>query len=147
MAAKRIGQVSALFADAGTIVITAFISPMKRDREVARKAAGERFHDLRECRCRDVPRRSRATCRLGGAPNRLIFGWRSPWPRKAQPCSSAGLPPVCRAVWPTRRSFLLSALVKRASRRLRGRRPLCRPASRYACRTPAPTGRHLPDAR
>lgn len=57
---RRIGEVAALFADAGTIVITAFISPMVRDREIARKAASDRFHevyvsaDLATCEARDV---------------------------------------------------------------------------------------------
>ena len=57
---RRIGEVAALFADAGTIVITAFISPMKRDREIARKAAGDRFHevyvsaDVETCEARDT---------------------------------------------------------------------------------------------
>lgn len=66
---RRIGEVAALFADAGTIVVTAFISPMKRDREIARKAAGDRFHeihvsaDVRTCEQRDTKglyRRARA---------------------------------------------------------------------------------------
>lgn len=57
---RRIGEVAALFADAGTIVITAFISPMQRDREIARKAAGDRFHevyisaDVETCEARDT---------------------------------------------------------------------------------------------
>jgi bifunctional enzyme CysN/CysC len=57
---RRVGEVAALFADAGTIVITAFISPMRRDREIARKAAGERFHevyiaaDVETCEKRDT---------------------------------------------------------------------------------------------
>jgi bifunctional enzyme CysN/CysC len=57
---RRIGEVAALFADAGSIVITAFISPMTRDREIARKAAGDRFHeiyvhaDLETCEARDT---------------------------------------------------------------------------------------------
>jgi bifunctional enzyme CysN/CysC len=57
---RRVGEVAALFADAGTIVITAFISPMQRDREIARKAAGDRFHeiylraDLPTCEARDT---------------------------------------------------------------------------------------------
>jgi bifunctional enzyme CysN/CysC len=57
---RRIGEVAALFADAGTIVVTAFISPMKRDREIARQAAGERFHevyvsaDVETCEKRDT---------------------------------------------------------------------------------------------
>ncbi|KAK6334915.1 Adenylyl-sulfate kinase [Orbilia javanica] len=34
---RRIGEVSKLFADSGTIAITSFISPYKADRELARK--------------------------------------------------------------------------------------------------------------
>ncbi|MDD4891569.1 MAG: adenylyl-sulfate kinase [Phycisphaerae bacterium] len=37
---RRIGQVAALFADAGLIAITAFISPYRSTREAARSAAG-----------------------------------------------------------------------------------------------------------
>ena len=58
---RRVGEVAALFADAGLIVITAFISPMERDREIARAAgSGERFHevylhaDLETCEARDT---------------------------------------------------------------------------------------------
>jgi adenylyl-sulfate kinase len=39
---RRIGEVAALFADAGTICITAFISPYREDRLRARAAAGQR---------------------------------------------------------------------------------------------------------
>jgi len=39
---RRIGEVAALFADAGTICITAFISPYREDRARARSAAGSR---------------------------------------------------------------------------------------------------------
>lgn len=34
---RRIGEVAKLFADAGTIVVTAFIAPYKKDRDVARE--------------------------------------------------------------------------------------------------------------
>lgn len=34
---RRVGEVAKLFADSGTITITAFISPYKKDREAARK--------------------------------------------------------------------------------------------------------------
>lgn len=57
---RRVGEVAALFADAGMIVITAFISPMERDREIARSASGERFHevylraDVGTCEARDT---------------------------------------------------------------------------------------------
>ena len=37
---------AALFADAGFIVITAFISPYRSDRDRARQAAGDAFHEL-----------------------------------------------------------------------------------------------------
>jgi len=43
---RRVGEVAALFADAGFIVISAFISPYRADRERARKAAGEAFHEI-----------------------------------------------------------------------------------------------------
>lgn len=43
---RRIGETAALFADAGLIVITAFISPYRADRDIARKAAGTAFHEI-----------------------------------------------------------------------------------------------------
>jgi len=39
---RRIGEVAALFADAGAICIVAFISPYRADRARARRAAGDR---------------------------------------------------------------------------------------------------------
>ena len=56
---RRVGEVAALFADAGLICITAFISPYRADRARAREACGERFHeihiaaDLATCESRD----------------------------------------------------------------------------------------------
>ncbi|NQU58388.1 MAG: adenylyl-sulfate kinase [Rhodospirillales bacterium] len=56
---RRIGEVAALFADAGVIVITAFISPYREDRELARSAGKDQFHevfieaDLDTCEQRD----------------------------------------------------------------------------------------------
>ncbi|HCP00633.1 MAG: adenylyl-sulfate kinase [Alphaproteobacteria bacterium] len=56
---RRVGEVAALLADAGLIVITAFISPYRADRERAREAAGEAFHevfidaDVATCESRD----------------------------------------------------------------------------------------------
>ena len=56
---RRIGEVAALFADAGFIVITAFISPYRSDRDLARQATGDDFHeiyvkaDLSVCESRD----------------------------------------------------------------------------------------------
>jgi len=66
---RRIGELAALFADAGTIVITSFISPYRQDRDRARAAAPGRFHevyvaaDLSTCETRDpkgLYRRARA---------------------------------------------------------------------------------------
>jgi adenylyl-sulfate kinase len=57
---RRVGEVAALFADAGLICITAFISPYREDRARARVAAGKTsFHeihiaaDLEACEARD----------------------------------------------------------------------------------------------
>lgn len=56
---RRIGEVGSLFANAGFIVVAAFISPYQEDRDRAREAAGEGFHeiyvkaDLSLCESRD----------------------------------------------------------------------------------------------
>src|SRR6187549_1774004 len=56
---RRIGEVSALFVDAGLIVITAFISPFRADRNKIRERIGEGFVEvylstsLEECERRD----------------------------------------------------------------------------------------------
>lgn len=57
---RRVGQVAALFADAGFIVITAFISPYQADRDHARSASPKSFHeihikaDVATCEGRDI---------------------------------------------------------------------------------------------
>ena len=43
---RRIGEVAALFADAGMIAIAAFISPYRADRQRARSAAKDTFHEI-----------------------------------------------------------------------------------------------------
>jgi bifunctional enzyme CysN/CysC len=43
---RRVGEVAALFADAGMIAITAFISPYRADRQRARDAAKDSFHEI-----------------------------------------------------------------------------------------------------
>ena len=43
---RRIGEVAALFADAGLITIAALISPYRSDRARARQAAGGAFHEI-----------------------------------------------------------------------------------------------------
>jgi bifunctional enzyme CysN/CysC len=56
---RRVSEVAALFAKAGVIVITAFISPYAEDRRRARSALPENFHsiyidaDLKTCEKRD----------------------------------------------------------------------------------------------
>ncbi len=57
---RRISHMSNLFVQAGVIVLTAFISPFRVDRENARKIAGKDFHEifcdcsLEVCETRDV---------------------------------------------------------------------------------------------
>ena len=43
---RRVGEVAALFADAGVVAIAAFISPRRSDREIARRAAGDAFQEV-----------------------------------------------------------------------------------------------------
>lgn len=56
---RRVGHVAALHADAGLVTISAFISPYQADRDKARAAAPDRFHevyikaDLKTCEDRD----------------------------------------------------------------------------------------------
>jgi bifunctional enzyme CysN/CysC len=56
---RRVGEVASLFAQAGVICITAFISPYKADRDKARVAAGTAYNsiyiktDIETCKKRD----------------------------------------------------------------------------------------------
>lgn len=43
---RRVGEVAALYADAGMIAVTAFISPYRADRRGARQAVGRQFHEI-----------------------------------------------------------------------------------------------------
>lgn len=43
---RRVGEVAALYAGAGMIAITAFISPYRADRAGARRAADAQFHEI-----------------------------------------------------------------------------------------------------
>ena len=43
---RRVGEVAGLFADAGFLVISSFISPYRSDRERARQAAPDAFHEI-----------------------------------------------------------------------------------------------------
>ena len=57
---RRVGEVSGLFAEAGMIVVSAFISPYRVDRDRIRSAHGSYFHEvyinapLHVCEARDV---------------------------------------------------------------------------------------------
>lgn len=71
---RRIGEVAGLFARAGTVCITAFISPYRADRDRAREAAPEAFHevyikaDLETCEARD-PKGLYKKARAGEIPD------------------------------------------------------------------------------
>ena len=43
---RRVGEVAKLFAEAGVLVITAFISPYKHDRDRIRTIAADIFHEV-----------------------------------------------------------------------------------------------------
>ncbi len=47
---RRIGHMSMLYVEAGIVVLTAFISPFRADRENVRKIAGNDFHEI-YCKC------------------------------------------------------------------------------------------------
>ena len=71
---RRVGELAALYADAGMIAITAFISPYRADRRGARRAAGQRFHEIYQrasiecCEDRD-PKGLYKKARLGEIPD------------------------------------------------------------------------------
>jgi len=70
---RRIGHVAALLADTGAIVLTAFISPYRADRALAREAVGDNFleifvnADLAVCESRD-PKGLYQKARAGDIP-------------------------------------------------------------------------------
>lgn len=43
---RRIAEVAALFAQSGTLAVTAFISPYREDRDMARDIIGDGFHEV-----------------------------------------------------------------------------------------------------
>lgn len=71
---RRAGAVAALFADAGFVAIAAFISPHRAERDAARRAAGDAFHevyvkaDATVCETRD-PKGHYAKARAGDLPD------------------------------------------------------------------------------
>jgi adenylylsulfate kinase len=87
---RRIGEVAALFTDAGVVNITAFISPYRADREIARKAMPEGTFvevytkcELDECEKRD-PKGLYKKARAGEIPE--FTGISAPYeaPEKAE---------------------------------------------------------------
>jgi len=71
---RRVGEAAALFADAGLICITAFISPYRIDRANARRSIRQAFHeihvaaDLASCEARD-PKGLYKQARSGDLPD------------------------------------------------------------------------------
>jgi len=71
---RRIAQVAKLMADSGQIVMTAFISPFRKDRDFAKSIIGDNFFevyvnaDLETCEERD-PKGLYAKARAGVIPN------------------------------------------------------------------------------
>lgn len=71
---RRIAEVGKLFADAGTVVLTAFITPMHQDRQRAKAILGEDYVEiyvncpLEVCEARDV-KGLYARARKGEIPN------------------------------------------------------------------------------
>jgi adenylylsulfate kinase len=85
---RRIGEVSKLFTDAGTVVLTAFISPFKEDRDRAREIVGSNFvevyveADLETCESRD-PKGLYKKARAGQIPH--FTGIDSPYEAPEKP--------------------------------------------------------------
>jgi adenylylsulfate kinase len=96
---RRIGEVAALFADAGLICITAFISPYRVDREVARQACRKNFHEihvaanLSTCEFRD-PKGLYKKARSGELPD--FTGISAPYqpPEKPELLVNTGYEPI-----------------------------------------------------
>lgn len=85
---RRVGEVASLFADAGFIVISSFISPYRSDRERARAAAKDVFHEiyvrasLEACESRD-PKGLYKRARTGEIPE--FTGISSPYEPPERP--------------------------------------------------------------
>jgi len=85
---RRIGEVSQLFTDAGTVVLTAFISPFIEDRDKAREIIGDNFievfvdADLATCESRD-PKGLYKKARAGEIP--FFTGIDSPYESPVTP--------------------------------------------------------------
>ncbi len=102
---RRIGELGTLFADAGMIVLTAFISPYRADRRKARDIAGDAFIevyvkcDLGVCEQRD-PKGLYKKARAGEIPQ--FTGISAPYEEPEKPelviDTSHGTPEECAAL-------------------------------------------------
>jgi adenylyl-sulfate kinase len=85
---RRVGEVAKLFAGAGMVVITAFISPYRSDREGVRAIGGDLFHEVfidapvEVCERRD-PKGHYAKARRGEIP--LFTGVSAPYEPPTNP--------------------------------------------------------------
>lgn len=85
---RRIAEVAALFAQSGTLAVTAFISPYQEDRDIARDIIGDGFHevfvdaDLDVCEKRD-PKGLYKRARAGEIPE--FTGISAPYEAPAKP--------------------------------------------------------------
>ncbi len=88
---RRVTEVAAAFADAGMVVISAFISPFQADRENARRSIGAGFHEifldasLAVCESRD-PKGLYRQARAGEIAQ--FTGISSPYERPGNPAMS-----------------------------------------------------------
>ena len=116
---RRIGEVAALFRDAGIVVLTAFISPYRADRDLARQAVGEdRFLEvfvdapLATCEERD-PKGLYVKARAGEIPE--FTGLTAPYEEPPNPAlvvntrSAPSLPAKLMQFWHKRRPVGISA--------------------------------------
>ncbi len=85
---RRVGEVASLFAETGMVVIAAFISPYRADRDLARTVAKGNFHevyvhaDLEVCESRD-PKGLYVKARKGEIPD--FTGISAPYEEPATP--------------------------------------------------------------
>ena len=88
---RRVTEVAATFAEAGMVVITAFISPFRADRKRAQNTLGPKFHEifvdarLEVCEARD-PKGLYKKARAGLIPD--FTGISSPYERPENPVLS-----------------------------------------------------------
>ncbi len=100
---RRASEVAKLMAQSGTLVLATFISPLRSDREIARKVIGDDFYevhihaDLEVCESRD-PKGLYVRARAGEIPE--FTGISAPYEEPGQPefRIDSGRVPVAKAV-------------------------------------------------